>query len=126
MGLFEKITHVVARDCFEDEGTLFFVVQPGQIGKAVGKKASNVSSIERLLNRKIKILEFNPEVVGYIKNVIFPLKVEDVTFEEGIATIISGDSKTRGLLIGRAAQKLRQFEKIVQREFENLKEIKVI
>jgi len=45
--------------------------------------------------------------------------------EMGIVTIAGPDSKTKGLLIGRNAQNLRNLEANVRRYFE-VKEIKVV
>ena len=55
MNLFEQITKANLKDCFvDDNGLLTFIVQEGEIGKAIGKKAVNVKNLEKMLNRKIK------------------------------------------------------------------------
>lgn len=126
MSLFEKITRSRIRDMFIDDNELMtFIVEKGQLGKAVGKKAENVKKLEKLLNRKIKILEINPELIGFVKNLIFPLKAKEIKKEDKIITIEGPDTKTKGLLIGKNAKNLRNTEKIVKKYFE-IEEIKVI
>ncbi|MCK5282913.1 MAG: NusA-like transcription termination signal-binding factor, partial [Nanoarchaeota archaeon] len=107
------------------EGQLIFIVQQGYIGKAIGKKASNIKKLERILNKKIRIIEFSDDLERFIRNVIMPLKVKQIDIEEKIVTITSPDSQTRGFLIGRAAVNLRGFESIVKRYYD-VDEIKVV
>lgn len=126
MSLFENITHTQLKDTFVDDNSLLtFIVKEGQIKKAVGKKAENVKKLERLLNRKIKIVEFNPLIESFINNLIFPLKIKNIDNFEDIITVEAEDIKTRGIIIGRNAKNLRNIENIAKTYFPNLKEIKV-
>jgi len=126
MNVFSSIAHTDLKDCFIDDNELLtYVVNINDLGKAVGKKGFKVKMIEKAVNRKIKILEFNPELVSFVRNLVYPLQAKNITEEDGIVTIEPEDSRNRGLLIGRAAQNLRNFEKIVKRHFE-IKEIKVL
>jgi transcription termination/antitermination protein NusA len=127
MSLFERMTKAQIKDCFEDEFTkqIVFVVQPAQIGKALGKGASNIKKLRETFGKKIKIVEYNPSVERFVQNLVFPLKIDGITTEDGLICIKSHDTKTKGLLIGRNAQALRNTEKIVKRYFK-IEEIKVI
>ncbi|MBU0536307.1 MAG: NusA-like transcription termination signal-binding factor [Nanoarchaeota archaeon] len=128
MSLFENITHARVKDCFIDEklNSLVFIVQPGEIGKALGKNAVNIRILESKLNKKVRVIEFNPEKLEFIRNMVMPLRVNDVTEDEdGIITLIGPDTKTKGLLIGRNAQNLRNLESNLRRYFD-VKEIKVV
>ncbi len=126
MSLFESITGTKLKDCFLDSNSmLFFVVQSGHIAKAIGKSGSNVRKIQEKLNRKIKIVEFNPRLESFVSNVIAPIKAKDIAEKDSIVTITGNDTKSKGLLIGRSGQNLRNYEEIVKRYFD-IKEIKVI
>ncbi len=124
MSLFEKVTKVALKDCFEEGDKLYFIVEEVNISKAIGKNASNVKRIQTMFNRKIKIVGFNPEIVGFIKNNVYPVTVKDIQQTEKIITITAKDTLGRGLLIGRNAQNLRDLEKVVKRYFD-IEEIKV-
>ncbi len=127
MSLFESLTRTRLKDCFTDNNDMMtFVVMNGEIGKAIGKNASNVKKLESMLNRKIKIVEFNSERVGFIRNLVNPIRPRNITENEGIITIESSDSKSRGLLIGRNASNLRNFETIAKKYYPEIKEIKVV
>ncbi len=128
MALFESITYSKLKDFFDDpvQDRLVFIVLPGELWKALGKGSANVKRLEKAYNRKIKIVEFAPDKITFIKNMAYPLRVNDVTEdEEGIVTIRHEDLQTKGLLIGKNARNLRNMEKNIRRYFE-VKEIKVV
>jgi len=125
ISLFESLTGAQCKDCIDEDGQLVFIVAEGEIGKAVGRKAVNVKRIEKVLNRKIKILEFNSEIQQFIRNVVYPLKITDINDENGVYQLNAADKTTRGLLIGRNAKNLRFFEKIIRR-YHDITELKVI
>ncbi|MEM4637994.1 MAG: NusA-like transcription termination signal-binding factor [Candidatus Woesearchaeota archaeon] len=123
--IFEKTTKARIKDVFYIKDLLTFVVFEGDMFKALGKNLENLKKVEALLKRKIKIVEFNRDLITFVKNLIHPYKVESITFEDGIVYIKDSNSKTKGLIIGAKAQNLRQYENIVKRYFE-IKEVKVI
>jgi len=125
MSLFESITRAKLKDCVIKENMVLFIVHPNEIGKAVGSKGANVRKLEKVLNKKVKIVEFSPEPVNFIKNLVHPLQVKEITEDEGTYTLTPVDLKTRGMLIGRNASHLRAYEDVVKRYFP-VKELKVI
>jgi len=125
MSLFETLTHAKLKDCFFDREKLVFLVEQGEMGKALGRNKANIMKLEKMLNRKIKIVEFSPNRLQFITNYLAPLRITDIK-EEGDLIIITGaDTKTKGLIIGIKARNLRNLEKIVSKYFK-IDEIKVI
>ena len=126
MSLFESLTRAKLKDCFVDDlKQTVFVVEENQIGKAIGRGGSNVKRLESVLKRKVRIIEFNSDLITFIKNLIYPIQAKGIEELDGTITIQSPDLQSRGMLIGRNAQYLRNFERTVKRYFE-IKEIKVI
>ena len=125
MGLFEKLTHAKLKDCFFDREKLIFLVEHGEMGKALGRNKANVVKLEKMLNRKIKIVEFSPNRLQFITNYLAPLRITDIKEEDDVVTITGADTKTKGLIIGIKAQNLRNLEKIVNKYFK-IEEIKVV
>lgn len=128
MALFEKITRAKLKDCFFDEisSRMVFVVEEHQLMTALGKNASNVKSLEKSLNKKIKIVQYSPNILELVRSWIQPLKADRIEQEEDVITITGSDTQTKGLLIGKNAANLRHSEEVIRRYFPNLKEIKVI
>ncbi|MBD3309680.1 NusA-like transcription termination signal-binding factor [Candidatus Woesearchaeota archaeon] len=125
MSFFESLTKAKLKDCIPGENSLTFIVEQNEVGKAVGKRGCNVRKIENALKKKIRVVEYNPDVRLFVRNLIYPLKAEDISEEDGIITIKGPDSRTRGLLIGRNASNLRTLESIVKRYFP-IQGIKVV
>lgn len=125
INLFEQVTGARVKDCITFKEKLTFIVEEGQLWRALGKNRANLLKLERLLKQKIKIVEFRPDKIQFIVNLLHPLKVVDVKDEDGILTIKGPDTKTKGLMIGARAQNLRATENVVKMYFD-CEEIKVI
>ena len=125
ISLFETITGAKLKDVVDEESRLLFVVEEGEIGKAIGKNGVNVKRLENVLNKMIKIVEFNNDLLQFIRNLVYPLAAREIKEENKIVTIAGQDVKTKGLLIGRNAQNLRAYENVVKRYFE-IEGIKVV
>ena len=124
MSLFETLTQAKLKDCILGD-RLLFIVEEGEIGKAIGKKGVNVRKMEGVLNKKIKLVEFSADVLQFVRNLIYPLHVKEVTKEEGNVIIAAHDTTTRSLLIGRDRKNLADLMSIVKRYFD-VEEIKVV
>lgn len=124
--LFEQVTKANVKDCFVYKERLTFIVEEGHLWRALGKNRANLEKLEKLLNRKLKIVEYRPDKLQFIVNLIHPLRVVDINEDEnGIITIKGPDTKTKGLMIGARAQNLRATEDVVRKFFE-CTEIKVV
>ncbi len=123
---FEKATGAKVRDCIVgDNDNMLFVVEEGNLMRALGKNASNIKRLGEALKKKVRVVEYSTDVMKFITNLIYPLRAMNITEADGIITIEGPDTNTKGLIIGRNAGNLRRTEKIVQRYFP-IKEIKVI
>lgn len=118
MALFERFTHSKLKDCLVDkDSTFIFVVGQHQAGRAIGRGGERLRKLRELLKRKIKIVEFDPEVTQFVRNLLYPLQVKDVR-ADGDTVIIEGTGMAnRALLIGKGRQNLLQYEEIVKRHF---------
>ena len=75
MDFFASITGAKLEDCFLDQlDMLTFVVKQNDMGKAIGKDGQKVKMLERALNRNIKIVEFNPQPLLFIQNLIYDIE----------------------------------------------------
>jgi len=125
IALFENATKARVRDCFMTKEKLTFVVEQGELGKALGKNKSNLHRLEKLMNRRLKIVEFSDDPEQFIVNLIKPIPIQGIITEEKVITIKGVDSKTKGLIIGARAQNLRRTEEIAKKYFD-IEEIKVV
>lgn len=124
---FEQKTGAAVKDVFYDTlGKLTFIVAPGDLGKALGKKAANLRDLEKRLDKRVRISEFAPSRQELIVNLVAPLKLQDIEDrQDGLVILKGGDERTNGLLIGKQARNLRNLEWMVRRFYE-VEEIKVL
>lgn len=126
IALFEKVTRSRLKDCMVHAEKIFFIVEPGNLKKALGKNKQNVQKLETMLKHRIKIVEYSETMTQFITNIMAPLRIVEIKQDDDVVTITGPDQKTKGLMIGARAQNLRNYEKMVQKYFPELKEIKVV
>lgn len=118
ISLFERVTKAQVKDCMIADGLIIFIVEENEMGKALGKHGVNIKSLESNLKKKVKVIEFSPDMIKFIEHIIYPTKAKEIIEDNGKVTIIPSDSRSRGYLIGRNATILRQNESIVKRYFD--------
>ena len=117
ISLFESLTGAKLKDCIVND-VIMFIVQENEMGKAIGRKGSNIRRIEGLLKKKVKLVEFNENVLQFIENLIKPIKAKEIKEEDDVINIYAGDTKTKGMLIGRDRNKINSINEIVKRYFK--------
>ncbi|MBW2998589.1 NusA-like transcription termination signal-binding factor [Candidatus Woesearchaeota archaeon] len=117
---FESFTRAKVKDCFKEEDSLIvFVVQQGMLAKAIGKLGINIKKISQKLKKKIKVMEFNPDVCKFVKKSLYPVRDVDVEFkDDSIVYIHCPDTKTKGLVYGRDRERLKSLKSLVKRYFK--------
>jgi len=126
MRLFEKLTGAQLKDCFISREKLIFLVEEGQMGRALGKNKQNILRLEKAVAVRFKVVEYSSDLQQFIQHLIAPLRIVEMREENNVITIVGPDEKTKGLMIGARAQNLRAYEEIVKKFFPDLKEIKVV
>jgi len=122
--LFEKIAQVKVKDCFQNNERLLFIIE-GNILKAIGKNGSNIKKFENMTKRKIKVVEFSKDIIRFIRSFLFPIQVDEIKNEEGNITIKVGNTRDKGLIIGRDRRNIENLKKIAGK-FYSVIDIKIV
>ncbi len=125
INMFESKTHTSVKNCFFYNEMLVFIVGENQGGKAVGAQGKNVKQLNTLLNKKIKVVEFNLEPVKFIKGFISPIVAEDINVEEKTMNVKVSSTRDKGVLIGRDRKNLNILKELVKKYFD-LDDVKII
>ena len=125
MTLFENLSGVRLKDAFLRNSNVIFIVEKGNLFRAVGKNGATVKKIENLIKKKIRIIEFNEDICKFVDNFIYPIKAEKIEFENKILKIYVHGAGTKGLLIGRESKNLKELKEILSRYFE-IDDIKIM
>jgi len=121
INLFENLTRARVKDVF-NFNRLLIIVNLGDFGKAVGKNGANVKKYASMINERVKVVEFNPNSMIFLKNLVMPLILEHAEEKDGFINV-SADTKTKALLIGRNQKNLEGYNKILKKYFN--KEMKI-
>ena len=120
---FQQITEASARDCVRDEDSLVFVVNKGEIGKAIGKNGKNINLLEKLLKKKVKIVESSEDLESFSRNIFSPVELK-INVDQG-RVIIEADKKNRKYIIGKEGKKIKIARILIKRHF-GIENVKVI
>ncbi len=123
--LFEDLTKAKIKDCLSNDRGIIFVVYSGEISKAIGKNGINVKRMGNLIKKNIKIVEFNEDIIKFVRNYIYPIDVKEINFNDSKLIIMVKDKKSKALLMGRDSKNLLELKDILRRYF-TINEIKII
>ena len=115
LNLFEKITHVRTRFCFNYNDNIVFCVPKTLMAKAIGEKGKNIKRMSEILSRKIKVVmapQGISDVEIFIKAVISPVTFKKIEVKDDEIIVTGGTNKAA--LIGRNKRRLFEMQKIVK------------
>ena len=121
---FENLTGAGARDCVVDEkfGRILFVINPGEMGLAIGKKGASVKKASDAFGKKVEVVEYNPDKVQFLRNCFLPVQIQTVVFEQNEdgdeVAYIEVQAEDRGLAIGKEGKNIIKAKKLAFRQFD--------
>jgi len=116
--LFENITRAPVKDCIidNDTNTIYFIIEEGKLGVAIGKNGNNVKRVERVTGKTIKLFEFSNDIVSFAKKIIPQATAIRVRNEEGKVKVeVRVEKKNRPIVIGRGRRNLRIYKELFKR-----------
>jgi len=122
--IIERIAKVRVKDSFKEDDTIYVIVNPGQLGKVVGKGGETIKKLQLQLKKNIKVIEYRDDVVSFVKNIIYPVKVEEIIEDNGFVILKDSNYGVKSKLIGRDSKNLIVIQRAVKRFFP--KEVKVM
>ena len=125
INLFESLTGAKVKDCIQEDKTLIFLVEEGNVKRALGKDNSNINRVSRMLKKDIKIIAFSNDVCKFVANLIYPNKADEIKLEDKIVNIIASDSFVKGRIFGRSRENLKRINSLVRNYFD-IEEVRVV
>lgn len=120
---FERITRSRVHDCLkadvEGEPLVFFIIDSGGMGKAIGKNGSNIKNAEDLMGCRIRVFEYSADEAELVKNLVPSAK--SVRISNGKAVI---KVAKRGAVIGKGGSNIKVLKEILERN-STIREIEV-
>lgn len=116
--LFEGRTGARVKDCFEAEGKLVILVEPGEIPKAVGPGGTVVEQLKAMLKKEVQVIEFSDDPAQLAKNIFFafsPRSAELLTKGKGRHVTVTVDPAWKARAIGKEGRNLKLARAILLR-----------
>jgi N utilization substance protein A len=113
MGMAEERTRAKIKDCITGE-QIIFIVEKGELGKAIGKGARNIGALSKIFNKKVKFVEYDDDDESFVRNLFKPYKVKKVRINENMAEI-EIEQSDKGKAIGKNGRNIKMARKIARR-----------
>lgn len=121
MDLFEDVTNVDVVDCVQDDESIYFLVEPGKAGAAIGKEGKKIEKVGGMLNKRVKVFEYGDDEKEFVKNMI--IESNKIEIQEDTA-FVSVDRSDRGKVIGSDGNNINKVRTLIRRN-SDLEDIKL-
>ncbi|MDO8840893.1 NusA-like transcription termination signal-binding factor [Methanocalculus sp.] len=116
------LTKSTAIDCIIDDrfDRLIYIITPGDMGIAIGKNGDNIRKMQKVLGKRIEMVEYAEEPAGFIRNIFKPAEVTAVQMPDGAIGQIKVSVKSRGevgIAIGKGGCTIEKARIITRRFF---------
>jgi N utilization substance protein A len=127
---FERLTGAGSRDCVMDDrnNRLIFVVNPGEMGLAIGKKGASIKKAMEVMGKKIEVVEYSPSPEQFLKNCFLPAQVTSVVIEQsddGPVAHVDVKPEDRGIAIGKEGKNIFKAKKLALRQ-HNISDVTLV
>jgi len=115
LNLFEKITRIRTRFCFDYNGFLVFCVPRPLISKAIGEGGRNIKQMQNTLRKRIKVVPAPKDINDaemLIKAIVSPVTIKGIEVTED--EILANAGRNKAALIGRNKRRLLEMEKVTR------------
>lgn len=131
--LFQDMLGVNPKDVVEDreENRLIFVVEKGDLGRAVGRGGRKLKVMKKFLrgdlDYDIEVVEFDESPEGFVANLLSPARVQRVKIvqqEDGVTTAIAYvPYEDKSIAIGRNGRRIKRAKLLAKRwyDIDNIK-----
>ena len=118
IALLENIGNVRIKDLFQYNGMLCCVVDKNDVSILVGSEGKKIRKIQDMFHKKIKVVGYSSDIRDFAKDIIYPIKVDNIEEDNGTLMISCDDRKSKGLLIGRGKLGLLNLQNALSRFFK--------
>ncbi len=118
INVFERATRAHVKDCFVDEGVLVFVINQGDIGKALGKGGINIKKLGFKLKKRIKLIEYSTDIKRFVRNLVYPIKPVEINIIENNIIVKCANNKEKGQIYGRNKENLKKINELIKKYFK--------
>jgi N utilization substance protein A len=124
MSLFQRVSGA-AKDCVIDQkmNRVIFMVDPREIGLAIGRKGSCVKMVENIIKKSVEIVAHSDDPVQLIRNSLDGRYISEVRLSERldgskIAVVVLSNPKYQGAVVGLGGKNAERARLLIRRYFD--------
>lgn len=120
LNLFNKVTRINTKYCFEYNNTIYFCVPGSLMRKAIGPEGRNIRRISETIRKRVKIVVVPRGVEDakkFIEAVVDPVQIKEISINEN-EIVLGGNVQTKAALIGRNKRRLLEMQEIIKDFFK--------
>ena len=106
---FESLTGVMPSDYYASDELLVFLVNPLQMGRSIGKKASNIAKLRRAFGKKVVVVPDSEEPEAFVRSYFNNVSIAGIEVREAMGemlVVVTVDEKDRGIAIGKNGERI--------------------
>jgi len=114
------LTKSTALDCVIDDrfDRVIYVIRPGDMGLAIGKKGENIRRLQNVLGKRIEMVEYDETPDAFIANIFKPAEVVGIDrTTEGPVNVLVRQRTDLGIAIGKAGCNIEKARILCRRFF---------
>jgi N utilization substance protein A len=114
------LTRATALDCIIDErfDRIVYLIKEGDMGLAIGRKGSNIRKMQRVLGKRIEMVEYASEIEQFTKNVFKPANVIGVAKKSDGKLTVYVSPGDLGIAIGKGGCTIEKARLLLGRYFD--------
>jgi N utilization substance protein A len=115
------LTRSTAVDCIIDEkfDRIIYLIRPGDMGLAIGKRGENIRTLHKVLGKKIEMVEYSENLRIFLENIFRPIEMSDIRIHEdsGKVDIFIRRKNDLGIAIGKGGANVEKARILLKRFF---------
>ena len=120
LAIFESITKSSLKDCIDEDEEITFLINSNDLGKAIGKNAINIKTLQRKFNKKITLIGFDINPLQFARNLFKPIPIKNITLEDNVLNIMINGSQR-----AFPSKKVKKAKMLLTKYFDNIKDVVV-
>jgi N utilization substance protein A len=122
LNTFERATGAKANDVLAEPDCVTFIVQQGELGRAIGKQGANLERLRRAFGKNVELVEDADTLRAFLANVFRGVEFLSIEDKEDAANgrkvvFLKVSEAHRGKAIGRGGSKINKARALVKRKF---------
>lgn len=115
------LTKSTALDCIIDDSfnRIIYVIKKGDMGIAIGKKGENIKKMQKVLGKRIEMVEEADNKDQFLKNVLKPAEISGIEIDEetGKLNVLVERTTDLGIAIGKSGSNVEKARILMKRFF---------